>query len=278
MPTPVPLPIRVLVKGASTVNWMSWMGGPRTDFTFPRAIEAELAAKGHPAHVVTMTMTSEQTRTILGTWQREVLGFSPDVIVLAYGHFETIHLFLPRWLERHANSLKAKPRRLSELYRRVLLRPVWMLLARLQARADRVLDPTIRRGRPRRVAADLERYITHVQKVGSPLVFLFELLPPAARYRSWFPGMAARIAVMNEAIEGMVKRVDLPNVRYVRISEFVDKYADGDQELATPDGFHYSPVLHREIGIALAREIEEWASGQPHLQLPEAQPDPETWN
>ncbi len=219
-------------------------------------------------------MTSEQTHKILATWQREVLGFSPDVIVLVYGHFESIHLFLPRWLERHANSLKAKPRRLSSLYRKHLLRPVWMILARFQARLDKRLDPTIRRGRPRRVAADLERYIHHVQKVGSPLVLLFELLPPAERYQSWFPGMGARIAVMNEAIADVVRRVDLPNVRYVRISELVDKYADGSQEIATPDGFHYSPELHREIGIALAQQIEEWADTQPHLAVDGAGFDP----
>jgi hypothetical protein len=127
------------------------------------------------------------------------------------------------------------------------------------------------------VAADLERYITHVQKVGSPLVLLLELLPPAERYQTWFPGMAPRIEVMNEAIADMVRRVDLPNVRYVRIAEFVDKYAEGSQEIATPDGFHFSPVLHKEIGISLAQTIEEWADTQPHLaveasEIPDAEP------
>lgn len=265
MPSPLPLPVRVLVKGASTVNWTSPMGGPRTDFTFPRAIEAQLLADGRPCEVRAITMTSEKTVKILSTWQREILGFSPDVIVLVYGHYETVHLFLPRWLERHANTLKARPRLLSRLYREWVLAPVWMLLARLQAKLDTILDPTIRRKRPHHVAADLERYIGHVQKVGSPLVYVFELMPPAKRFRSWFPGMARRIDVMNAAIADMVERVDLPNVRYFRVSELVDKYADGDVDVATPDGFHYNPQLHREIGIALAQEIEEWADTQPHL-------------
>src|SRR3546814_15684162 len=85
------LPLRVLVKGASTVNWTSWMGGPRTDFTFPRALEEQLLQDGRPCEVRTITMTSEKTSTILGTWQREILGYSPEVIVLVYGHYETIH-------------------------------------------------------------------------------------------------------------------------------------------------------------------------------------------
>lgn len=263
---PGQLPMRVLVKGASTVNWTSWMGGPRTDFTFSRVVEERLLDDGRPCEVRTVTMTSEKTSAILSTWQREILGYSPDVIVLVYGHYETIHLFLPRWLERHANSLKARPRRLSRLYRDRVLRPVWMALARLQARLDTVLDPTVRRSRPRDVAADLGRYIEHVQKVGSPLVFCFELLPPTTRYQSWFPGMAARMEVMNRAIEQMVDRVDLPQVRWFRVSALLEEAAGGDPEEATPDGFHYSPALHRAIGEALAREIADWAETQPHLQ------------
>ena len=56
---------------------------------------------------------AEKTSPILKTWQREVLGFSPDAIVLAYGYIETMHLFLPRWFERHAHSWSAKPRLLG---------------------------------------------------------------------------------------------------------------------------------------------------------------------
>lgn len=265
MPTPLPLPMRVLVKGASNVNWVSWMGGPRMDFTYPRVVEQQLLLDGRPCDVKTITMTSQQASTLLGTWQREILGFSPDVIVLGFGHFETVHLFLPRWLERHANSLKARPRRLSSFYRKSILRPVWMMLARLQAKLDTVVDPTIRRSRPRRVAADLERYVSHVQKVGNPLVFVFEFPPPAARYQGWFPGMTARMKVMNEAIAEMVERIDLPNVRYFPISGLIDEHCGGDLEVAIPDGFHYSPEMHRLIGSTLARQIAEWADTQPHL-------------
>ncbi len=260
------MPLRVLVKGASTVNWTSWMGGPRTDFIFPRVVEEQLLADDRPCVVNTISMTSEKTSKILSTWQREILGFSPDVIVLLYGHYETIHLFLPRWLERHANSLRVRPRWWSRLYRDKVLRPTWMLLAQLQAKLDIALDPTIRRNRPKHVAADLRAYIDQVRQVGSPLVFCFELLPPTARYQSWFPGMAARMAVMNTAIEQMVAETGLSDVRYFKVRPLVDKVAGGDQELATPDGFHYSPDMHRAIGEALAAEITDWAETQPHLR------------
>jgi len=268
MPNPLPLPIRIQVKGASTVGWLSGMGGPRTDFTFPRVIEQELLQAGRPVELRCHSVPSERTKTTLKTWEDEFIGFSPDVVVLVYGHYESIHFLLPWWLERHANSLKQRDGRLRQAYRKRVLRPVWMFLARLQAKADTVLDPTLRRNRPRQVAADLQRLIGHLQDMHSPLVFLFELLPPAKRYQSWFPGMAKRIEVMNASIAGMVEQLGKDNVRIVPVRALVDEHAGGDLDVATPDGFHYSPAIHRAIGQYLAEQVEEWAETQPHLQLP----------
>lgn len=265
MTTPKPLPLRVLVKGASTVNWTSWMGGPRQDFAFPRVIEDSLIEQGRACDLRVHTMPSEQTKTILGTWQREVLGFSPDAIVLLYGHYETIHLFLPRWLERHANSLRGRPRPVARFYRRAVVRPVWKTLAQLQAAVDRKWPATSRRRRLERVAADLDAYIDQVSKVGSPIVYLFELLPPNERFASWFPGMADRIALMNEIIAELVARHDSDRVRLVQVSDLVKEHAGGDLAVAIPDGFHYSPELHRAIGERIAADIDAWADTQSHL-------------
>jgi hypothetical protein len=201
-------------------------------------------------------------------WEHEIIGFSPDVIILLYGHYETIHAYLPWWLERHANSRITPRRKLMDFYRRSILQPIWKFLAQLQAKVDTRLDPNIRRRRPQKVVTDLEKLIGHSQEIGSPLVILFELLPPAKRYQSWFPGMTERIPVMNKAIADLVERIGKPNVRVFPTSEMVVKYADGDIDIATPDGFHYSPHLHRMIGQELAREIAEWADSQPHLQPP----------
>ncbi|MCX6396652.1 MAG: hypothetical protein NTV23_09210 [Propionibacteriales bacterium] len=268
MPTPLRLPIRVLVKGPSIVNWTSWMGGPRTDFTFPRVIEEQLGARGMPSHVQAITMTSEQAKKLPLTWQREVLGFSPDVIVLSYGQFESVHLFLPRWLERHANSLRARQRPVSRFYRKTLVKPVWKSLAQVQSKVDARLKPSFKRSRVRTVPLDMETYIKHVQRVASPLVIVMEVLPPAERQRTWFPGMPARIALMNEANRSMVERVALPNVLWFTTSDLVERDFGGDLELATPDGFHYSPGLHRAIGEKLTDEIARWAATQPHLTTP----------
>lgn len=270
MSAPLRLPIRVLVKGPSTVCWMSWMGGPRTDFIFPRVIEERFCAEGRPADVRAVTMPSLQAKTILADWQEEVLGFSPDVIALTYGQQEVIHLFLPRWLERHANSERARPRPLSRLYRARVLRPTWKLLTRLQARLDQRWPSSLRARSRRYVVATLEQYIGKVQRIGSPMVLVMEFLAPAQRQSDWFPGMAARLELMNAELRAMVERIDLPHVRWFTLTDLVNELYDGSVDLATPDGFHYTPELHRAIGNKMASVIAEWAETQPHLATPGA--------
>jgi hypothetical protein len=77
--------------------------------------------------------------------------------------------------------------------------------------------------------------------------------------------MTKRIEDMNAALDAAAARADRPNVRFFRVQPLVDRYCDGDLDVATPDGSHYSPELHRQIGRALADEIEAWAGTQPHL-------------
>lgn len=262
---PLRLPIRVLVKGASTVVWTSWMGGPRTDFIFPRVIEAELLAQSRPVELRTLGQPSEKVTTALRTWQRDILGFSPDVIVLMYGHLETIHLFIPRWLERHAHSEKARPGRLRDAYRRSILRPVYMSLGRAQARLDSRSGEALARRRARRTALDLRQVVTKMSQVASPLILVMEILPPGPKYRAWFPGMARRVEVTNAAIEQMVRDLDRANVRYFRVSDVVARHFPADVD-PIPDGAHYSPELHRAVGVELAHQISEWADTQPHLK------------
>jgi hypothetical protein len=64
-----------------------------------------------------------------------------------------------------------------------------------------------------------------------------------------------------------VEQIDRPNVRYFRTSQIVAEHADGDLDAAMPDGFHFSPHIHRMIGTELARRIIDWAGTQEHLKL-----------
>lgn len=246
------------------VNWTYPLGGPRSDFLYPRAIEAQLLSEGRSCEVRAITRMAERASDLLKTWQQEILGYSPDVIILHYGGYESIHLFLPRWLERHVNSLSARPRLTSRVYRKFLLRPIWLALAGLQSRIDSKI-PTIRKAPTRRVAADLERYITQVQLVGSPMVLMVELHQVTERRLKWFPGLNLRLDQANEAMAEVVARIDKPHVRLFPVRELINKHFNGDATVAISDGFHFSPELHRVVGSALAQEISEWAETQPHL-------------
>ncbi|HZC73363.1 MAG TPA: hypothetical protein VE442_21890 [Jatrophihabitans sp.] len=268
MSTALQLPIRVLVKGASTVVFVAEMGGPRSDFNFGRVIESDILTAGRPVEVRVDGLPSQVAKFSLRTWERDVLGWSPDVVILHHGHYESIHFFLPRWLEKHANSTRWRPGgRLVTLYRKRVLRGVWLSSAKLQCRADRRLNSTLFRRKLLRVAADVERLIGQLQTVGSPLVLVLEIVPPGRRWQSWMPGLAERTAVMNAALAAAVRRVDLPNVRFVRTVDVWSAELDAGEE-PTPDGGHYSARAHRVLGGLLTREILAWADTQPHLRVP----------
>lgn len=271
MATPLPLPVRVLVKGPSTVNWISWMGGPRSDFAYPRVIEDDLLAHGRPATVHNTGVLGEPVRAWFPTWEQDVLQFSPDVLVLSAAHYEAVHLFLPHWFERHANLVATRGGAANRLYRRLLLRPLWKLVVTAQAKLDAALPARVRRRRLRRTAADVEAFIRHTRLVGGPLVLVLEVLLPAPAQSKWFPGMAGRLVLANALLREVVERFDHSDVRWVEISEIAEKHYGEDLQTATPDGFHFTPELHRAVGEELARHIREWADGQAHLQ-PERRP------
>lgn len=265
MPSPKALPIRVLVKGASTASWTSWMGGPRCDLAFPRATEAALLKRGRPAEVRNAALMGTPTSELIRGWEQEVLQWSPDVVVIIAGHYETIHLFLPHWFERHANRADRKPGRLRSFYFRRIIRLLWKVLAEAQSSCDGPLGAKILRPRLKRVAVDLKGYLDVIQQVASPLVIVLELLPPTGSKGEWFPGMCDRITFMNQQLRDLTDRYDRSDVRFLEVRDLAHRLVGDDLAVATPDGFHYSPALHREVGAELAKSIDEWAQCQPHL-------------
>jgi hypothetical protein len=267
VPDPLPLPMRVLVKGASTVVFIAEMGGPRSDFNFGRVIEAEILAAGRPAEVRVSGEPSYVSKYSLRDWERDILGWSPDVVIVHHGHYESIHFFLPRWIERHANSTRSRPGgRLRTFYRKKVVRKVWVSLAKVQSRADRRFNSLLFAHKLRRVGTDVQGLIENLQTVGSPLVLVLEVVPPGRRWQSWMPGLAARTAFVNDALREAVRRVDRPNVRFVpTVDELAARLEPGEEP--TPDGGHYSARAHRVLGELLSREILEWAQTQPHLQV-----------
>ena len=264
---PARLPLRVLVKGSSTVVYTSWMGGPRADLLYPRVLEAEILAAGHPVEVRVTAFPAERARRALRNWTRDVLLWSPDVVVLHYGHADSIHLFLPRWLERHVNTLGKEGGPVRSRYRRWVLRPTWIALAKLQTRVDAVVGLRLATRRSRKVAEDLEELIGRVRWVGSPLVLLPQMHPIGEQYRRWFPRIEARMELLDELVADLVKRLDDPDIRVFPVREHLLRVLEEGRD-PVPDGSHYTPEVHRAVGRAMARTVLGWAEDQPHLVLP----------
>jgi hypothetical protein len=258
------LPLRVLVKGATTVIYTSWMSGPRSDFAWPRVLESEIHAAGWPVDFHTAAVPAELTKEAYPHWPVEVLAWSPDVVVMDYGRMETVHLFIPKWLERYVNKLDARPQPLRQAYRKRVLRPAFKALAHVQQALDARLPTSSTLWRVRRGQRDIEGLIRYMRTVASPLVLLLEAPPFGKVYQGWFPGANPRVEVMNQAVQDIVRGFDTPDVRYVPLAHLWEPLLAEGQD-PCPDGGHYTPEMHRAVGEAVADVVLEWAEKQPHL-------------
>lgn len=262
----MPLPMRVFVRGASTVGWSGVMDGPRTDLGFPRVIERDLLASGQAAVVVSRTVGGMRTNTVLREWERDVVGFSPDAVVIMAVHYETLHVLWPQRLERHANSMTWAPRRLGTLYRKRVLRPAWRALVKLQTKLEDYVPDFWWRRRIDHAVADVAKAAAQMRRIASPLIILMEVPRPSAPGRYLFPRMPERVDYANRRLAELVARFGEDDVRLFRTNDAVEAYADGDREVALPDGFHFAPGLHEAVGHQLAEELASWAQTQPHLK------------
>lgn len=266
MSNPLPLPIRVYVTGASTVGWSGTMSGPRTDMGFPRVLERDLLASGQATDIRCRSVAGMPTAEIRRSWERELVGFSPDAIVIMAGHYETLHVLWPQRLERYANSLSWAPRPLNALYRKRLLRPLWRLLVKFQTQVESKVPGAVWRRRVGNAVADIRKTIVQARQLHSPLVIVMEVPSPSAPGRYLFPGLPERIGHLNGLLAAMVAGFGEDDVRLFRTNELVESYADGDHEAALPDGFHFAPPVHQLVGRRLAEEVGAWALTQPHLK------------
>lgn len=258
------LPLRILVKGASLGHDVSEFPQQRQQFVFARVIEEYLLDHGRAVQVWNPAVASEMASMAMRNWEEHVKAWEPDVIIATWGYYECVHLILPRWLERHANSLKSHPGPIRSLYRKRILRPIWKTLAETQKALDKRIQARFFRRRSKRIAADLAHFIDKSRKVGRPLILLPEFLVPNKRAQDWFPGMAARAAILNEDIRAMVARYD-DHVRILPVQEIADNRTDQSVEAAA-DGFHYNAEVHQLVGEAYAEVILEWTEQYPRLR------------
>lgn len=253
----LPHPVRVVVQGTSLSVTAPERAGQRGEYTFPRWIQNGLLDRGIATEVIDYGIVGHPTRMAFRDWDTKVLASTPDVVVFSYAFYECVHGLLPHWLERHVNDLHWRRGPVRSFYRSYLLRPAWKVLAQTQRVLDKFIQTRLFGRRKRRTIADYELLITRTRRhvPGDPMVFVFTLLRPGGQAGSWFPGMAARIDAMNEAIVAMVDRLDDPLVRVIPAEELSRGLPPGEDPV--PDGLHYTPQMRRLVGDWIAQQVSD---------------------
>lgn len=252
----LPHPVKVLVRGSSLAVMVPDWNGDRGEYTFPRWIQNGLLDRGRPCEVVNRGRAGELTRSAFRSWEQLERAECPDVVVYGYAYYECIHALLPQKLERHVNEYNGRTGPVRTRYRGYLLRPAWKLLAQAQRVLDRRVPDAWFRRRARRIVADYSLLVrrTRTMAAGGPLVFVLGLFGPGGKAPDWFPGMQARIDLVNAELAGMVERLRDPGVRLVPVLELARQLPPGEDPV--PDGMHYSPRMRRIIGDWIAAEID----------------------
>jgi hypothetical protein len=224
-------------------------------------MEAELLAAGVPVEVRVKARPANRVRHGRRDWVGDVMGWEPDVVVLHFGQADNVHLFLPRWAERHANSSRARPHPLRVRYRRRVVRPVWITLAKAQQRLERRVGSWSVGRRQRGQVAELLDLISLVRATSGALVLVPELLPPGPPWADWFAASTARMAEFNRLAAAGIAELADPRVEVVPLTSLV-RSAIGPTEEPTPDGGHYTAAVHRVVGAVLADAVLD-AAGCP---------------
>lgn len=269
MPAVPTSPVRILVKGSSTVSWISLVEPGRVSHAYPRALETAMQQHGWSTQVRVMSPLAASSLRILRDADDEIFAWDPDVIVLNTGHMETLHMVIPRAFARHVFTRTARPGLWRRAYRRSVLWAVYASATRIQARIEPMVAPWVFRRRRNKVIAHVNRYIEIAKGNGHPLVIVMGLTPPVLRVPE-FPGLVARLDMMNEAFRALVEQRADPSIAWFDPS---DALAPDElpPEHVIGDGMHFTAKAHEAVGKRLADLVEAWAMQQPHLISPQAE-------
>jgi len=259
-------PIRILVRGSSTVSWIASVKPGRVSHAYPRALETVMHQRGWPTQVRVAAPLAKPSLHILRDADDDIFAWDPDVIILNTGHMENLHLLIPIPIARHVFTRTARPGRWRHLYRRRVLWPMYKVATRIQARLEPALGPWVFGRRRAAVLAHIEQYIHIAQRNGHPLIVIMGLVPPPEPPAE-FPGLASRLETLNEEFQALAERWGGSDVVWFDPSRVLA--TDGPPPVvAMGDGLHYTVEAHENVGKRLAEVVEAWADKQPHLVSP----------
>lgn len=251
----MPRRLSVVVLGNS-VSILQIPERPRLeDGTYGEVLADELEDAGVPTELHLEGRWFEFADQGLRRYAESLSAHAPDVVVLQYGLNEMQPWLLPVPVVRHLMTEHLTAGRPAKWYRAHVATPAWRKVRSYRRwAAERVGSRTWQMS-PEKFTDVMTSVIRSARYQFRPLVLVLDVNPPGRLLRTYLPGIEQRHEVYQRLLADVVRRFDDAEVRLVPVSNVV---AELGEEVALPDGIHYSAAGHRRVGELLADEVLRW--------------------
>lgn len=247
-------PLSVVVLGNSvSVLSLPQREGP-SDGTYAEVLRDRLVAEGVPTRVHQEGRWFDFAVKGLRRYESSVRTHLPDVLVLQYGVNESQPWLLPVPVLRHFLTSHRTTTRTGRWYRDTVAPPIWRGLRSYRRWASPMVGSRTWQTTPHRFGEAIRQLIRAVRHDFQPLVLVLDVQLPPEALEHFLPGMAPRHERIQQVLRDVVAEFGSSDVRLVEVSKLIE--AAGPE--AMTDVTHYTPLGHRVVGDALAREVLEW--------------------
>lgn len=247
-------PLSVVVLGNSVAVLSLPQREGTDDGSYAEVLRDRLVAEGVPTRVHQEGRWFDFAVHGLRRYESSVRTHLPDVLVLQYGINEAQPWLLPVPLLKHFLTSHRTTTRAGRWYRDTVAPPAWSTVRSYRRWASAKVGTHTWQTTPRRFGEALRQIIRSVRHDFQPLVLVLDVQLPGETLEHFLPGMTPRHERIQRELREVVASFGHPEVRLVEVSKLVD--AAGPE--AMKDVTHYTPLGHRVVGEALAREVLEW--------------------
>ena len=247
-------PLSIVVLG----NSMTFTQLPHRDpdvGTFGEVLRDRLAGAGVASTLHLEGRWFEFIQAGLRRYEPSVRAHVPDVLIIQYGLNESQPWLVPIWTLRHFITDHKTASRSALWYREHVSKRVWKQIRSARRAASPRVGTRTWQVHPDRFTRKLVSIIKQARKEFLPLVLVLDIAPPGPLLTHYLPGQEERHRIYQDVIERAVAGFQDREIRLVRTEPMVRRLGFST---ALPDGMHFSPRGHQEVGDLLASEVFGW--------------------
>lgn len=226
----------------------------RSEATYPEHLETLLRNHGLDVEVRNHSRLFGMIHEGYRRFQLDVVPWAPDVLVLHFGIIEMQPNVVPTLLSRHFTRQHTGGKGIVGVYRRRVMPRAWPKVRTFQRRASGLAGQRTWRMTPAHFEAELRRFIA-VAREQQMLVLVCDMNRPGPRLQHFIPGITKRFERFERILEWVVQDIDDEDVRLQHVSRGL---CEEDDDVAFPDGLHFTARGHLEVAKLLADEISPW--------------------